>query len=160
MCVLFSWVLLSGQFCAQWFMLWQTAHFVGIPYISGISAMGVCRTFWCWWPVLIYSIWVGRFTIWIDIFVDCELSNVSVATVQIFFLQVYKVWYHSFPSCFTLFYKDFFLIWTNSFIVKVVLCMLCWLLLDVKLFKVCSGDFTLFRKCFDQLGFNKVVTWW
>ena len=22
------------QFCAQWFMLWQTAHFVGIPYLS------------------------------------------------------------------------------------------------------------------------------
>lgn len=101
-----------------------------------VSAMGICRTFRCWSPVLTYSFSVGRVTI--RIIVDCELSCGYVAMVRILFLGIQSlVWL--FLSCFILFYKDFFLFWTNNFIVKVVLCMVCCLLLDVKLFESIVG---------------------
>ena len=123
---------------------------------EGVSVMGVCRTFRCWSPVLTYSIWVGRVTI--RIIVDWELSCAYVAMVRILFLGIQSlVWL--FLSCFILFYKDFFLVWTNNIMVKVVLCMVCCLLLDVKLFEVYSGNFIVFQKYFDQLGFTNVMTW-
>ena len=81
-------------FC-PWFMLWQTGHFVDIPYLSrgwwwwsGGSVMGVCRTFRCWSPVLIYLIWIGRVVIWINISVDCKLPCISVARLRVLFFGI------------------------------------------------------------------------
>ena len=61
------------------------------------------------------------------------------------------------PQFFVLFYKYIFLVWISSFIAKVVLYMVHWLLLDVKLFKICSGDLIVFQKYFDQVEFNNII---
>ena len=148
MYVLFTWVLLFGQFCVQRFMVWQTAHFVGIPcpprgfLLWGfVECFGVDRRFWC----TLFSLeGLLRTALCFCCYSMCFFSGMQGLS-----------WL--FVSCF-IFYKDFFLVLTNSSIVKVVLCLVRWLLLDVTLFKICSGNFIVFRKYFDQLGFSNVVT--
>ena len=123
--------------------------------IKGISAMRVCRTFWCWSLVLLYSIWVRRVTIWIGISVDWIV--VCFFCYGTDFLFKYTRCGMTLPEFFVLFYKYIFLVWISSFIAKVVLYMVHWLLLDVKLFKICSGDLIVFQKYFDQVGFNNII---
>ena len=91
------------------------------------------------------------------------LTFLSTANCIMFLWLRYRFFFSSMqglvwlPELFILLYKDFLLVWTNNFNVKVILFMVCWLLLDVKRFRVYRGDFILFRKYLDQLGFNNVA---
>ena len=93
-CVLLSWVLLSGQFCAQWFMLWQTANFVSIPYLSGgfltwgfEERSGADRQFW-FAPFELEGLQFGLIVL--------LTSNCFVFLLpRRFSFRVYKVWYDS-----------------------------------------------------------------
>ena len=92
------------------------------------------------------------------------LTFLSTANCIMFLLLRYRFFFSGMPGLawlpelFILLYKYFLLVWTNNFNVKVILFMVCWLLLDVKHFRVYRGDFILFRKYLDQLGFNNVAT--
>ena len=127
-------------------------HFISI---RGVSAMGFCRTFGVdgQFSFTLFRLEGLRF----------GLTFLSTANCIMFLWLRYRFFFSSMqglvwlPELFILVYKDFLLVWTNNFNVKVILFMVCWLLLDVKRFRVYRGDFILFQKYLDQLGFNNVA---